>query len=238
MSDTALASDGFPDALRDAPPRKRSARCSPSAAGRRCAPSAWSSSCCRCWSLGLVPDHDRRHQHRADARSLDDHLGRQRPAGAAGDRAGGDRGDAADPVALPRAGRLRAAMRMVAMFAVAAAVPAVIVAVVATISLNQGLDQWFSERTKTMVESSRLVARSYMLEHAQVLRDDIIWVAGELEQARGDLRDRPRPVPAHPDRAGGHPLAAVRVAGLRRWRHADAGADQRAGRAAASCPTG
>jgi two-component system nitrogen regulation sensor histidine kinase NtrY len=76
-------------------------------------------------------------------------------------------------------------LRMVTMFAVAAAVPAIIVAVVATISLNQGLDQWFSERTKTMVESSRLVARSYMNEHAQVLRDDIIWVAGELEQAHG-----------------------------------------------------
>ncbi|RYE10278.1 MAG: PAS domain-containing sensor histidine kinase [Hyphomicrobiales bacterium] len=78
-------------------------------------------------------------------------------------------------------------LRMVGMFAGAAALPAIIVAVVATISLNQGLDQWFSERTKTMVESSRLVARSYMLEHAQVLRDDIIWVAGELEQARGSF---------------------------------------------------
>jgi two-component system nitrogen regulation sensor histidine kinase NtrY len=76
-------------------------------------------------------------------------------------------------------------IRMVAMFAVGAAVPAIIVAVVATISLNQGLDQWFSERTRSMVESSRLVARSYMLEHAQVLRDDIIWTATELEQARG-----------------------------------------------------
>src|SRR5690348_6167076 len=75
-------------------------------------------------------------------------------------------------------------LRMVAMFAAAAAVPAIIVAIVATISLNQGLDQWFSERTKTMVEASRQVARSYMLEHAQVLRDDIIWVAGELEQAK------------------------------------------------------
>jgi two-component system nitrogen regulation sensor histidine kinase NtrY len=75
--------------------------------------------------------------------------------------------------------------RMVTMFAIVAVVPAALVAVVATISLNQGLDQWFSERTKTMVESSRLVARSYMLEHAQVLRDDIIWVASELEQARG-----------------------------------------------------
>ncbi|MBJ7576365.1 PAS domain-containing sensor histidine kinase [Devosia sp. MC532] len=72
---------------------------------------------------------------------------------------------------------------MVTMFAFVAAAPAVLVAVVASISLNQGLDQWFSERTRAMVESSRLVARSYMLEHAQVLRDDIIWVATELEQA-------------------------------------------------------
>ena len=76
-------------------------------------------------------------------------------------------------------------VRMVTMFAMVAAVPALLVAVVAMITLNQGLDQWFSERTRSIVESSRLVARSYMLEHAQVLRDDIIWVASELEQARG-----------------------------------------------------
>jgi two-component system nitrogen regulation sensor histidine kinase NtrY len=76
-------------------------------------------------------------------------------------------------------------VRMVTMFALVAAIPAALVAVVATIALNQGLDQWFSERTRSMVESSRLVARSYMLEHAQVLRDDVIWVATELEQARG-----------------------------------------------------
>ncbi|SFV31872.1 two-component system, NtrC family, nitrogen regulation sensor histidine kinase NtrY [Devosia crocina] len=74
-------------------------------------------------------------------------------------------------------------MRMVATFALVAGAPAVLVAIVATISLNQGLDQWFSERTRAMVESSRLIARSYMLEHAQVLRDDIIWVATEVEQS-------------------------------------------------------
>ncbi len=71
--------------------------------------------------------------------------------------------------------------RMVAMFAIMAAVPAFIVAIVATIALDQGLDQWFSERTSSIVESSRQVAASYLNEHAQVLRDDIIWVAEELE---------------------------------------------------------
>ena len=78
----------------------------------------------------------------------------------------------------------RLQVRIVTMFAAMAAGPALLVAVVATVALNQGLDQWFSERTRSMVESSRLVARSYMLEHAQVLRDDIIWVASELESAR------------------------------------------------------
>ena len=82
-------------------------------------------------------------------------------------------------------------IRMVTMFALVAAIPAAIVAVVATIALNQGLDQWFSERTRAMVESSRLVARSYMLEHAQVLRDDIIWVAEELEQSRATYDEDP-----------------------------------------------
>lgn len=82
-------------------------------------------------------------------------------------------------------------MRMVAMFALVAGIPAVLVAIVATIALNQGLDQWFSERTRSMVESSRLVARSYMLEHAQVLRDDIIWVATELEQSHSTYVEDP-----------------------------------------------
>jgi two-component system nitrogen regulation sensor histidine kinase NtrY len=84
-------------------------------------------------------------------------------------------------------------VRMVATFALVAGIPAVLVAIVATISLNQGLDQWFSDRTRAMVESSRLVARSYMLEHAQVLRDDIIWVATEIELSHSTyLDDRQR----------------------------------------------
>ena len=54
-------------------------------------------------------------------------------------------------------------IRMVAMFAIVAAVPAALVAVVAMIALNQGLDQWFSERTRAMVEASRLDRKSTRL---------------------------------------------------------------------------
>src|SRR5690554_3459120 len=65
-------------------------------------------------------------------------------------------------------------VRTVTMFAVVAAVPAALVAVVATIPLSAGLAKRFSERTRTMVESSRLVARSYVPEHAAGRREDTI----------------------------------------------------------------
>ncbi len=73
-------------------------------------------------------------------------------------------------------------VRLVGMFALAAAVPAFIVALIATFALNQGLDHWFSERSRAMVESSNQVAQSYLQEHANVLRNDIIGISGELER--------------------------------------------------------
>lgn len=73
-------------------------------------------------------------------------------------------------------------IRLVSMFAVAAAVPAFIVAVVATLALNQGLDHWFSDRSRAMVESAQSVANSYLNEHANVLRNEILGLAGELEK--------------------------------------------------------
>ena len=73
-------------------------------------------------------------------------------------------------------------IRLVSMFAVAAAVPAFIVAVVAALALNQGLDHWFSDRTRAIVEGSRLVASSYLEEHGNVIRDDILSVTLELEK--------------------------------------------------------
>jgi two-component system nitrogen regulation sensor histidine kinase NtrY len=54
-------------------------------------------------------------------------------------------------------------VRMVTMFAVVAAVPAALVAVVATISLNQGLDQWFSERTLLHARARPGAARRHHL---------------------------------------------------------------------------
>ena len=55
-------------------------------------------------------------------------------------------------------------LRLVSLFSLIAVVPAIIVAVFATVTLNRGLDAWFSERTRAIVDSAErgriLCARS------------------------------------------------------------------------------
>src|SRR6516162_11493331 len=71
-----------------------------------------------------------------------------------------------------RRGRAAARLhvRIVALFSVIAALPAVLVAVVASITLDRGLDQLFSTRTRAMMENSLVVADAYIREHAQSIR--------------------------------------------------------------------
>ena len=72
-------------------------------------------------------------------------------------------------------------IRIVSLFAVIAAVPAILVAIVASLTLDRGLDRWFSERTQAIVESSVTVARSYLDEHARFLLADISAIANDYE---------------------------------------------------------
>ena len=75
-------------------------------------------------------------------------------------------------------------LRVVALFAVIAALPAVMVAVAFTVSLNQGFDRWFETRTRQVVDNVLTVASAYMQEHARVLRSDLINIATALDAAR------------------------------------------------------
>lgn len=74
--------------------------------------------------------------------------------------------------------------RILVLFSLIAAVPAVLVAVVATITLDRGLDRWFSERTQSMVDFSQVVARAYLDEYRQVLTVELSAVASELGRSK------------------------------------------------------
>ena len=71
-------------------------------------------------------------------------------------------------------------VRIVALFALIAAVPAVLVAVVASVTLDRGLDRLFSQQTQSMIENSLVVADAYVREHAQFVQADAIAIAIEL----------------------------------------------------------
>ena len=80
-------------------------------------------------------------------------------------------------------------VRIVSLFSVVALFPAILLAIFASISLDRGLDQWFSERTKTIVRDSVEVANSYLEEHGKTVRADAIGMARELESAAQLLID-------------------------------------------------
>ncbi|MCT8974165.1 sensor histidine kinase NtrY-like [Microbaculum marinisediminis] len=82
-------------------------------------------------------------------------------------------------------------LRILALFAVIAVVPAVIVAIIASVTLSRGLDTWFSERTKAIMQTSLSVADAYLREHGQVIRADILAMATDLERADAMYRDDP-----------------------------------------------
>lgn len=82
--------------------------------------------------------------------------------------------------------------RMVTMFAIVAVMPAIIVAVFAAVTLNRGLDTWFSERIQLIISNAQQVAEAYLTEHDHVLRGDVLAMANDLDRAAAFLRDNPQ----------------------------------------------
>jgi two-component system, NtrC family, nitrogen regulation sensor histidine kinase NtrY len=75
-------------------------------------------------------------------------------------------------------------IRLISIFSIIAALPAVLVAVFATVTLNRGLDSWFSERTRAIVESATVVAEDYLKNAIEATRSDVANINADLVQQR------------------------------------------------------
>ena len=75
-------------------------------------------------------------------------------------------------------------LRLVLLFSIIAVLPAILVAVFATVTLNRGLDAWFSERTRAIVDSAVNVAEAYLLDHAEATRGDVAAISADLTQQK------------------------------------------------------
>jgi two-component system nitrogen regulation sensor histidine kinase NtrY len=84
-------------------------------------------------------------------------------------------------------------VRIVGLFSIIAATPAILVAIVASITLDRGLDRWFSTRTRALITNSLTVAEAYVREHAALIHGDISAMAIDVARARpvfDDSRER------------------------------------------------
>ena len=85
-----------------------------------------------------------------------------------------------------RRGRAAARLhvRVVGLFGIVAIVPALLVALLDSVTLDRGLDRWFSVRTRAIVDNAVSVAQTYVREHAYSIRGDILGMARDLQRIR------------------------------------------------------
>ncbi|MDF1710294.1 MAG: PAS domain-containing sensor histidine kinase, partial [Paracoccaceae bacterium] len=87
-------------------------------------------------------------------------------------------------------------LRLTGVFALLALIPTVSVAIFAGLTINVGLEGWFSDRVRQVVGSSLAAAEAYEEEHRRDLTEDAIALATYLDNTRrntffmgdGDLR--------------------------------------------------
>jgi two-component system nitrogen regulation sensor histidine kinase NtrY len=75
-------------------------------------------------------------------------------------------------------------VRLITMFGLVAALPAVLVAIFASVTLDRGLDAWFSTRTRAIIDNAQTVAEAYLLEHGQNIRGDAAAMRNDVNRAR------------------------------------------------------
>jgi len=75
-------------------------------------------------------------------------------------------------------------IRIVLLFSGVAITPAILVAVIASLTLNVGLDRWFSVRTREIVSSGMNVGQAYVRENASYLQGQTISMANDLDRNR------------------------------------------------------
>ena len=88
-------------------------------------------------------------------------------------------------------------LRLTGVFTLTALIPTVLVAVFAAITLNFGLEGWFSDRVRLVVNNSLTAAQAYEEEHRKNIESDATLLANYLDAQKrrlqlltiGDLRE-------------------------------------------------
>ncbi len=83
-------------------------------------------------------------------------------------------------------------IRIVGLFSLVAVLPAALLAMTASITLDRGLDNWFSTRTRAIIDNSLSLAQAFAEQQAVLLRADVTAAKLELERASSLHKDDPQ----------------------------------------------
>ena len=73
-------------------------------------------------------------------------------------------------------------VRLVILFSLMALLPTITVAVFASVTLKRGMDTYFSEGTRLIVENALNVAEAYVQENSRIMGADVTAMAGDLDR--------------------------------------------------------
>lgn len=88
-------------------------------------------------------------------------------------------------------------VRFVRLFALAAVVPAAVVFIFYGVLVSRGVENWFSARVQTVVETSATVLRTYVDEQIQYIRDHVTPMAADLNREADALQENPGQVSSY-----------------------------------------
>ncbi|MDB5683735.1 MAG: multi-sensor signal transduction histidine kinase, partial [Sphingomonas bacterium] len=80
----------------------------------------------------------------------------------------------------PMGGNGRLHVRLVALFSVIASVPTLLVVIFASLLFQYGVEFWFSDRARTVLENANTVAQAYVEENKQRIVADIVSMGGDV----------------------------------------------------------
>lgn len=71
-------------------------------------------------------------------------------------------------------------IRLISLFSLVAVAPALLVALFAVLTLNRGLDAWFADRTRNIVDTASSVAEAYLLNASEATRTDLASISTDI----------------------------------------------------------
>jgi two-component system, NtrC family, nitrogen regulation sensor histidine kinase NtrY len=82
-------------------------------------------------------------------------------------------------------------LRFVALFGMAAVLPAIVVALFFGVLVTRGVESWFSQRVRTVVENSATVAKSYVNEQTRTTYSELLAMTTDLNRAAPLFKENP-----------------------------------------------